>query len=77
MSDLEELIQDDEPPTVAGVIQLLDACSEDLGRLMLTGELRQSYPLRSLVYRLEQARTIARRVYDNMNTIFNSTNDTK
>ena len=77
MSDLEELIQDDEPATVAGVIQLLDACSEDLGRLMLTGELQQSYPLRSLVYRLEQTRTMARRVYDNMNKVFNPTNDTK
>ena len=59
-----------DEPVGKGIIALLDDCVEDLSRLMASGELRKSYPLRSLVYRLEQARTEARAVYEGMDAIF-------
>jgi hypothetical protein len=37
VTELEELIQDDEPATLGRTIALLDKCREDLGRLMEAG----------------------------------------
>jgi hypothetical protein len=75
MTEAEELIQDNKPLTVPGIIALLDGCAEDLSRLMASGEARKSYPLRSLIYRLEQARTEVRAVHEIMNEVFNSLKD--
>jgi hypothetical protein len=74
VTEAEELIQD-EPPTVADVVALIDGCAEDISRLMASGAVRKSYPLRSLIYRLEQARTAARTVHQSMNEVFNPQKD--
>jgi hypothetical protein len=72
MTEAEELIQDSEPATVAGLIALVDGCVEDVKRLMANREVAKCQNLRLLVYRLDQASTAARTVYEKMNEVFNS-----
>ena len=74
MTEAEELIQD-EPPTVADVVALIDGCVNDLKRLVANREVAKCQNLRLLVYRLDQASTAARTVYENMNEVFNSKKD--
>jgi hypothetical protein len=75
MTEAEELIQDNEPATVAGVIALIDGCVNDLKRLMVNREVADCQNLRLLVYRIDQASTAARTVYENMNEVFNPEKD--
>jgi hypothetical protein len=75
MTEAEELIQDNEPATVAGVIALIDGCVNDLKRLMANREVADCQNLRLLVYRIDQASTAARTVYENMNEVFNPKKD--
>jgi hypothetical protein len=75
MNELEELIQDSEPVTVAGVIALIDGCVDDVKRLMANREVTKCQNLRLLVYRLDQASTAARTVHEKMNEVFNSQKD--
>jgi hypothetical protein len=74
VTEPEELIQD-EPPIVADVVALIDGCVNDVSRLMANREVAKCQDLRFLVYRLDQASTAARAVYENMNEIINSTKD--
>jgi hypothetical protein len=74
MTELEELIQDDEQPTVAGTIELLDKCVEDLGRLIETRRIVPCIHAKNLVYGLEQSRTMLRQVYQGMDAIFDPEN---
>lgn len=55
MTEAEELIQDNEPATVAGVMALIDGCVNDVKRLMANREAAKCQNLRLLVYRLDQA----------------------
>jgi hypothetical protein len=75
MTEAEELIQDNEPATVAGVMALIDGCVNDVKRLMANREVAKCQNLRLLVYRLDQASTAARTVYENMIEVFNSQKD--
>ena len=75
MTEAEELIQGDEPATVAGVVALIDGCVDDLKRLIANREVAKCQNLRLLVYRLDQASTASRTVHEKMNEVFNSLKD--
>jgi hypothetical protein len=69
--------QEHEPPTVAGLVEQVERCGADLVRLMKSGLVRKSYPLRTLVYRLEQARTMGRELTTHKNEIWRAADQAK
>jgi hypothetical protein len=79
VTEVEKLIQEvnDEPATIAGTIALLDKCCEDLGRLMEARAIRPCLHAKNLVFGLEQARTMLRQVYKQMNAVFYPKTDTQ
>jgi hypothetical protein len=71
MTELEELIQDDEPASLGRVIELLDKCCEDLGKLMEARQIVPSIHAKNLVFGLGHARTMLRQVHQELSAIFN------
>ena len=77
MTELEELIHDNEQPTVARTIELLDKCVADLGRLIQARKIIPCIHAKNLIFGLEHSRTMLRQVYQEMDAIFHPENTHK
>jgi hypothetical protein len=75
VTELEELLQDDEPATLPRTIALLDKCCEDLGRLMEAGGLKPCIHAKNLVYGIEHARTMLREIQQKIIAIYEPKNE--
>jgi hypothetical protein len=67
---LEELLQDPEPASIGRVIELLDKCCADLGKVMEARQIVPSIHTKNLVYGLGQSRTMLRQVYQDLQAIY-------
>jgi len=70
MTELEELLQDDEPATIEGTYALLDKCCADLSKLMEVRGIRPCIHAKNLFFGLHQSRAMLWKVYHHMNAIF-------
>ena len=79
MTEVEKLIQEvnDKPPSLGGVILLLDKCHADLGRLMETAQIGRCIHARNLVYGLRHAREMLAQVQHKINETLNPKTDKK
>jgi hypothetical protein len=70
MTELEELLQDPEPATIVRVIELLDKCVVDLGKLMEARQIVPTIHTKNLMFGLEHSRRMLRQIYQDLNAIY-------
>jgi hypothetical protein len=73
VTELEELLDDGEKPTIGAVIERLDKCVENMSQLIETRRITPCIHAKNLVFGLEQSRTMLRQVYQGMADIFENT----
>jgi hypothetical protein len=71
VTELEEILQDDEPATLPRTIAIIDKCVEDLSRLMKAGGLKCCIHSKNLVFGLGHAQDMLRQLQHQINAIYN------